>query len=353
MERTDRIIIAGAGLSGLTLAYHLSKRGIAATVLEAASRPGGRIQTLKGTLGTPLEMGATWYSGLHSNLLELIDELELTSYPQYSGGISLFQTKSFEPAQEFFVPAATQPSYRLAGGTQVLTDTLAQKLSAGQIQLNKKVSVIEKEERGLKVKTADGTLYHADRVIICLPPQLAASIIRFIPALPPSLMELLPTVQTWMAGSVKFALEYSEPFWRNKGYSGMLYSNAGIIGEMYDHTNYSEDRFSFTGFLGGGAAAYSHDVRKELVLSQLKALFGPEVMDPAAYYDKVWNDEHLQVDQQTIRRPHQNNGHHQLQQGYLDGRVLFAATETAALHPGYMEGAVAAARAALDNLLSA
>ncbi|MCZ2101840.1 MAG: FAD-dependent oxidoreductase [Chitinophagales bacterium] len=93
----ERIIIIGGGLSGLTLAYLLSKRNIKATILEASDRLGGRIQTIKGNLETPMELGATWFSDMHPNLLALIDELGLQKYPQFSKGISLFQTKSFEP----------------------------------------------------------------------------------------------------------------------------------------------------------------------------------------------------------------------------------------------------------------
>ena len=104
MGANERIVIIGAGLSGLTLAYLLSKKNINATVLEASSRLGGRIQTTKGALLTPLELGATWFSDMHPNLLSLIDELGLQKFPQFSKGISLFQTKSFDPPQKFFVP---------------------------------------------------------------------------------------------------------------------------------------------------------------------------------------------------------------------------------------------------------
>lgn len=103
MGQNESLFIIGGGLSGLTLAYALSKRNISTTILEASSRVGGRIQTVEGAIGTPLELGATWFSDMHTNLLSLINELGLTKYPQFSKGVSLFQTKSFEPAQKFFL----------------------------------------------------------------------------------------------------------------------------------------------------------------------------------------------------------------------------------------------------------
>lgn len=340
----------GGGLSGLTLAYLLLKRNIGATVLEASSRLGGRIQTIKGANGTPLELGATWFSDLHPNLLSLIDELGLKKYPQFSKGISLFETKSFEPPQKFFVPEAETPSYRLAGGTQVLIDTLAQRLPYEAIRLNAKVIGLRETGNLVLVEMAGGGTIEADKVIICLPPQLAAGRIMFSPALPRALGDLLPAVQTWMAGAVKFTLEYNRPFWREEGYSGMLYSHAGIITEMYDHTSFEENRFGLTGFLNSGAGAYPQEVRKELVLSQLAGLVGEEVLKPAAYFDKVWTDEFILAGSQVVQRPHQHNGHPLLQESYSGGKLLFAGTETAVEFPGYMEGAVVAARSVAERL---
>lgn len=343
MNLHDRIIIIGGGLSGLTLAYLLSKRNIKATILEASDRLGGRIQTLKGTLETPLELGATWFSDMHPNLLSLIDELGLQKYPQFSKGISLFQTKSFEPPQKFFVPEAENPSYRLAGGTQMLIDTLAKKLTSENVKLNTKVTAIKEVENELLVETSNGSNIKADKVIICIPPQLAGLQIRFSPDLPNNLTQILPTVQTWMSGALKFVLEYAEPFWRNNGYSGMLYSHAGIVAEMYDHTNFEENKFGFTGFLNGGASGYSQEVRKEFVLRQLAELLGKEILNPVSYSDKIWTDEYVLAGNQLIQRPHQNNGHPLLQHSYLNGKLYFSGTETATEFAGYMEGAVISA----------
>ena len=48
MNEKQRIVIIGGGLSGLTLAYLLTKRNIDFIILEASSRLGGRIQTVTG-----------------------------------------------------------------------------------------------------------------------------------------------------------------------------------------------------------------------------------------------------------------------------------------------------------------
>ncbi|MEJ5103988.1 FAD-dependent oxidoreductase [Chryseobacterium sp. MYb328] len=128
MQKDKKIVIIGGGLSALTTAYYLSKHNIDSVILEASPRLGGRIQTVKGQLETPLELGATWFSEMHTHLFSLIEELGLKKYPQFSNGISLFQTKSFEPPQKFFVPESQTPSYRIVGGTQKLIETLEETL---------------------------------------------------------------------------------------------------------------------------------------------------------------------------------------------------------------------------------
>lgn len=336
----EQIIIIGGGLSGLTLAYLLSKKNKEAIILEASPRLGGRIQTIKGALETPLELGATWFSDMHPHLLSLIDELGLETYHQFSKGTSLFQTKSFEPPQTFFVPESENPSYRLKGGTQSLIDTLAEKLPTKNINLNTKVTGVTELDNQLLVEASNGETWHAGQVILCLPPQLVGSQITFSPHLPEPVSNMLPNVQTWMSGAIKFVLEYAEPFWRNKGYSGMLFSHSGIVTEMYDHTNLEENKFGFTGFLNGGASSYTKEVRKEFVLKQLAELLGEEALSPITYADKIWTDEFVLSGNQIIQRPHQNNGHPLLQERYLNEKLLFSGTENATHCGGYMEGAV-------------
>ena len=61
-----KILVVGAGISGLGAAKELHDSGYEVTVLEARNRIGGRIYTDR-SLGFPLERGANW---IHSNKLD-------------------------------------------------------------------------------------------------------------------------------------------------------------------------------------------------------------------------------------------------------------------------------------------
>lgn len=58
-----RVIVIGAGVSGLAAAKKLHQAGVEVTVLEARNRIGGRIYTDRETFGVPIEMGAQYVQG--------------------------------------------------------------------------------------------------------------------------------------------------------------------------------------------------------------------------------------------------------------------------------------------------
>jgi len=351
MEKSDEIIIIGGGLSGLLLAFLLRKSGKRTIILEASSRFGGRIQTMTGLHGTPMELGATWFSAMHPHLISLVEEMGLERFPQLSEGVSLFQPKSFEPPQTFYTPATDAPSFRLKGGTQQLIYALKNKLDDASLYLDQPVKMITQAGDDILVMTDQGMTLRGAAVVICVPPQLAADQIIFDPMLPADVAEVMNSSHTWMAGSIKFALEYATPFWRNKGYSGMLYSHAGIVMEMYDHTNMEGSKFGFTGFLNGGTVQFKPEIRKEYVLRQLIGLFGPDAERPTTYFDKVWNDKYIISGNPVISQPHQNNGHSLLLESYMNSKLYFGATETSPVNGGYMEGAVRAAKRVANRLI--
>lgn len=60
MDREYDVIIVGGGISGLTCARELSRKGKSVLLVEARDRWGGRVYTYTTEEGQNIEFGATW-----------------------------------------------------------------------------------------------------------------------------------------------------------------------------------------------------------------------------------------------------------------------------------------------------
>lgn len=77
--KAKRVIIAGAGLAGLSCAYELQKRGFDVVVLEGNGQPGGRVQTFREGFapGLTAETGAVRIPDTHEVTMSYIREFGL------------------------------------------------------------------------------------------------------------------------------------------------------------------------------------------------------------------------------------------------------------------------------------
>ncbi|TVQ44155.1 MAG: FAD-dependent oxidoreductase [Gloeocapsa sp. DLM2.Bin57] len=84
MENNQKIVIVGAGWSGLGATYHLAKQGYDVTLLEAAPYPGGLVAGWKTQEGKDLEAGihGFWYP--YGNIFNLVDELDLKPFTPFT-----------------------------------------------------------------------------------------------------------------------------------------------------------------------------------------------------------------------------------------------------------------------------
>lgn len=356
MKSAD-VIIIGAGLTGLSLAYFLRKSNLKILLLEARNRPGGRIHTLYGDGLPPREMGATWLGKKHQKLNDLLAELELPIFPQRLGKHAIYEPLSTSPPQRVQLPPNDAPSYRIQGGTTQLINQLLNKIQDASVSYGVQVESISIDEMEsgknqlIRVKSYNQQ-FEAPYVVSTLPPFLLRSTISCNPALPTQIGEVLDRTHTWMGESIKVSFTYQEPFWRATGQSGTIFSNVGPIPEMYDHADYEEKYFALKGFFNGSYYSLTAAARREMALSQLEKYFGPQVRDFTSYDETVWTNEpftYHPYDGHVL--PHQNNGHPLLSVSLYENQFFIAGSETAREHPGYMDGAVSSARFVADQIL--
>jgi len=90
----QKVLVVGAGLAGLAAAYELTQAGHEVTVLEAQSRAGGRVQTLREPFadGLYVEAGAATVHDTHDWTLHYAQLFDLTLDPiPHSPGATLYQ----------------------------------------------------------------------------------------------------------------------------------------------------------------------------------------------------------------------------------------------------------------------
>jgi monoamine oxidase len=349
----ESVLIVGGGLSGLVTANLLLKLGISSQILEANNQLGGRIQTITGSQKTPMEMGATWFWPDQPNVIELLTELQLGSFAQRLDGVSLYETLESERPQSYSIPDSTEPYFRVAGGTYEIIHSLRAGLPDDAILLNSTVTKVIDEGNSIRIIDHQDCSYLAKVAIFACPPGAIADAVQFVPMLPDDLTEVMRSTQTWMNGSVKFAVEYQRPFWREYKFSGHALSQKGLAVEIYDHCNAEESSFALMGFLKSEARSLSVEAREMEVLAQLTQYFGPDAKSYLGYHDRIWRDSSLHASPERILTPHQNNGSPLYQEGYFGNKLLFIGAETNFEHCGYMEGAILSAKRAVDFVKTA
>jgi monoamine oxidase len=351
------VIIIGGGLSGLTAAYFLKKNDFTVQVLEANNYLGGRIKTVITDSNMALEMGATWVFN-DPNLRDLISELSLSLYPQFSSGKAFYEVSETQKPQIFDANQMTggQTYHKVVGGTSQVITSLANYVGLENIELNEVVSEIEDKEKYVKVTTKERKIFEARNVIISLPPKLLESTIRFLPELPSKSNLIRLKTHTWMADSMKFSIEYKRPFWREKGFSGLAISNVGLVREVQDHTNGYNDAYGLVGFMSVRANQLhlTKEQRKEIIVRDMIRLFGNDAAEVINYEDTIWGMEQFTSSGFNVNQgiyAHQNNGNKEIVVPQFQDKLYFIGAETSLSNPGYMEGAVSTAKDIVSKII--
>lgn len=239
---------------------------------------------------------------------------------------------------------------RVIGGTQGLSIAVAEELG-DRVILDAPVSEIEWSDTEVRVRVGNRQ-FRARRAIIAVPPPLVSRI-RFAPDLPSERAQLLQRLP--MGWTIKINVVYDEPFWRTQGLSGQANSDRRPLGTVFDAGPPDAEPAVLVGFLEAGhaqaAARLTPKERRDLVIDDLAAYFGPKARNPVHYIEQDWAAETysrgcygafatpmtLTRFGSELRRP--------------VGPLHWAGTETATRWAGYIDGAIESGHRAAQEII--
>lgn len=181
-----KIVIIGAGMAGLVAGYELSRLGHDITILEAQTRAGGRVQTLRDPFSDGLyaEAGAARIPENHDLTLKYVKLFGVPLEPMYPSRLSALQVDGNSKREvsidaftdslaEFFGSEFRGPTRfsKVKGGNDNLPKAFAQRLG-DKISYGSPVVKLEQDANSARVTFIDkgkSQTLSADRVLCALP----------------------------------------------------------------------------------------------------------------------------------------------------------------------------------------
>lgn len=237
----------------------------------------------------------------------------------------------------------------LVDGTGALVDAITTELDTA-VRLGAAVTALHRDDDGVTVDVG-GDVLRARHVVVAVPPPVAARIAHR-PAMPTAWRAVADGTE--MGAVYKAIAVYPTPFWRRQASGEVLVLDRPGCA-VYD-TSTPEGPGHLCLLVGGPEAraldAMSPSGRRDLLLGRLATVLGSEVVDPADWHEKSWHTDPT-VGGGYSAVPVLGSGVDLPLDADPIGRVHLAATETAAEHPGYIEGAIEAGERAAREVLAA
>ena len=344
-----KVIIVGAGISGLVAGYDLTVAGYDVTILEARDRIGGRVLTIRSPFSNEhyVEGGAARIKPSHDLTIAYANHFNLTLDPFYAtngdyvdfsnGSRTIIDNTTY--LNTSYGSTLRKNYLKIRGGSDQLTNAFANSSElSNKIYLNSAVTSIAQNSDNVIVNTG-GNQFQADKVL-CTVPLTVLNKINFTPP-------LSSNKQTAMNGGFRYApatriyIQFKNRFWENESLNG--WGNTDLPEEIWQP---SWDMSGNTGVLMSylrWSAAENMDTlndneRNNAVLNRWENIFEGSINNFDSGISKSWAlDEWSKGAWASPTTTQNENLNDSIAQS--EGRIHFAG-EHASNDRGWMQGAL-------------
>ena len=240
---------------------------------------------------------------------------------------------------------------RFVGGSQQVPVKLAATLG-DRVVLSAPVRSI-RQSGGTYLVTADGITVTAKKVVVAVPPPLAARI-SYDPLLPAARDQLS---QRLPMGSIGKAIAvYDSPFWRADGLNGQVVSDSGVVRSTFDNSPPDASYGALMGFIEADEMraydAASTDEVRAAVLKDYANYFGDKAKSPTAFVLQRWDNEGFSRGGPVAYAPPGVLTEYGASLRKPAGGIHWAGTETSTHWNGFMDGAVRSGERVAKEILA-
>ena len=344
-----KVIIVGAGISGLVAGYDLTVAGYDVTILEARDRIGGRVLTIRSPFSNEhyVEGGAARIKPSHDLTIAYANHFNLTLDPFYAtngdyvdfsnGSRTIIDNTTY--LNTSYGSTLRKNYLKIRGGSDQLTNAFANSSElSNKIYLNSAVTSIAQNSDNVIVNTG-GNQFQADKVL-CTVPLTVLNKINFTPA-------LSSNKQTAMNGGFRYApatriyIQFKNRFWENESLNG--WGNTDLPEEIWQPSwDMSGNTGVLMSYLRWSAAenmdALNDNERNNAVLNRWENIFAGSINNFDSGIAKSWAlDEWSQGAWASPTTTQNENLNDSIAQS--EGRIHFAG-EHASNDRGWMQGAL-------------
>jgi monoamine oxidase len=356
-----KIIIVGAGASGLAAAKVLEQNNIDYIILEATNRYGGRLKKDTILADFPIDIGAEWLHSAPITLNKLKGkqgtEIDEELIPYHLDSTASWDGKEYKVnphwQNNFMYNFLPESKFKTSTWYDFVNENIA-KTVKHKIQYNSPVNAIDYSGNNVIVKTSNGKTYEAERILVTVSiGVLKSNLITFIPEMNKENRKAIESI-TFHPG-FKVAMKFSEKFYPDAITCKVKNGEKGF----YDIAFKKNVQTNVLGFLCTGNETqkyYNLKSEQEIISSLLEEL--DEMFDGKAskfysgeYILENWG-QHEFIQGTWTQAIHEKRSYLKIVNQPLDNKVYFAGEIYDTYQQMGVPGAVLSGYYTIDKLLT-